>query len=108
MRSAQIETLRIQGCSRSVLAFVKQLVVSAFIWPAAGLSNISSKPSRSAIPLESLAFSTMHSQKGQAEPSLKIVRRGKERHDKPTGASPTGSNSHFASQVSFFRHDSGR
>src|ERR1700687_4862155 len=39
------------NCSRSGRASAKQLVASAFIWPAAGLFGISSKPPRSATPL---------------------------------------------------------
>jgi hypothetical protein len=54
MRSAQIETLAL-SCSRSVRASVKQLVVSAFTWPAAGRSKISSKSPRSATPLSLFA-----------------------------------------------------
>src|SRR5271154_3283290 len=37
-----------RSCSRSVHGFAKQLVVSAFTWPAAGLFKNSSKPPRSA------------------------------------------------------------
>src|ERR1700678_853853 len=67
------------SCSRSVRESVKPLVVSAFTWPAAGLSKISSKPPRFATPPNYPNCSTTHSRKGQAELSLKTIREIKKR-----------------------------
>jgi hypothetical protein len=50
LRSAQIETLRIQ-LFKIGRASAKPLVASAFTWPAAGLSRISSKPSATPLRL---------------------------------------------------------
>src|SRR5271156_2722498 len=51
------------SCSRSVHGFAKQLVVSAFTWPAAGLFKISSKPLRFATPRSLSDCSTIHSRR---------------------------------------------
>src|ERR1700678_2388354 len=67
------------SCSRSVRESVKPLVVSAFTWPAAGLSKISAKPPRFATPPNYPNCSTTHSRKGQAELSLKTIREIKKR-----------------------------
>src|SRR5712664_1461444 len=64
------------SCSRLVRASAKQLVASAFTWPAAGLFRISSKPSATPLRL-SRSFDNTHSRKGRAELSRKTMREVK-------------------------------
>src|SRR6267154_5090860 len=61
------------GCSRSERASAKQLVASAFTWPADGLSEISSKPPATLLRL-SRRFDNTLSRRNQAELSGKTVR----------------------------------
>ena len=106
LRSAQIETLRTQSVQDRCAHSRKQLVASAFTWPAAGLFNLSSKPrARFRLFLVRLDCSTTHSRKGPAELSQKTVRGVKERHDRPTLASPTGRDPYLASPVTNLRYD---
>jgi hypothetical protein len=71
--------------SKSVRASVKQLVASAFTWPAVGLFRICFKPSRAATPLSwSRLFDTIHSRNDKAEPSRKTPRNVKQRCHRST------------------------
>ncbi len=65
-------------------------------------------PSRLALRLllVRLDCSTTHSRKGQAELSQKTIRGVKERHDRPTYASPTERNPYLASPATHLRYDS--
>src|SRR5712691_8963387 len=64
------------SCSRSGRASAKQLVASAFTWPAAGLFKISSEPPATHLRL-SRRFDNTLSRRNQAELSGKTVREVK-------------------------------
>src|SRR6267154_4348742 len=64
------------SCSRSGHASAKQLVASAFTWPAAGLFRISSKPSATPLRL-SRRFNNTLSRWNHAELSGKTLREVK-------------------------------
>src|SRR5882672_1891856 len=64
------------SCSRSERASAKQLVASAFTWPADGLFRISSKPSATPLRLSRRSDNSL-SRRNQAELSGKTVREVK-------------------------------